>query len=78
MPREYSALNARAWSVWSTLDGFGRDFDTMAGNPMPLRIEAIDTECARHGDPDAIRWRVLEIEKKVLAGRRMQAKEKKQ
>lgn len=29
---------------------------------MPLRIEAVDSECARTEDQDGIRWRVLLIE----------------
>ena len=41
---------------------------------MPLRIEAVNAECTRYADSDGIRWRVLEIERKVLAERRVHAK----
>ena len=74
MPGEASRMNIEAWAAWSTLDGFGRDFDTMAGNFLPLRIEAVNAECTRYADSDGIRWRVLEIERKVLAERRVHAK----
>lgn len=74
MPKQCSVSNARAWEIWAMLDAYGRDLDTMAGNPMPLRMEAINTECARCADPDGIRWRILEIEKHVLKYRRNRAK----
>ena len=76
MPRETSAMNDAAWEVWSVLDSHGRDLDTMAGNPLPLRLEAIALECSRHSDPDGIRWRVLLIEDQVLAYRRENQKKK--
>lgn len=77
MPREQSALNMDAWAVWSFLDNHGRDLDTMAGNPLPIRIEALEIECGRYPDPDAIRWRVGVIEERVLEYRRKQAQKKK-
>lgn len=48
----------------------------MAGNPLGVRIEALESVCKRHFDPDAIRWRVLLIEEKVLESRRNQSKKK--
>lgn len=69
-------MNEDAWEAWSTLDAHGRDLDTMAGNPLPLRLEAITLECSRHSDPDGIRWRVLLIEDHVLAYRRDSQKKK--
>lgn len=75
-PKEQSNLNLEAWAVWSLLDSHGRDLDTMAGNPLPLRIEALDRECYRHEDPDAVRWRVLLIEDKILEYRREKTKRK--
>lgn len=69
-------MNDAAWEVWSVLDSHGRDLDTMAGNPLPLRLEAIALECSRHSDPDGIRWRVLLIEDQVLAYRRENQKKK--
>ena len=74
MPRECSRMNAEAWDIWAMLDKFGRDYDTMAGNPLPLRLEAVTRECARYSDPDGLRWRVLEIEKRVLSARQEQKK----
>ena len=41
----------------------------MAGNPLPLRLEAVDLECAKHYDPDGMRLRVIEIERRVLEAR---------
>lgn len=70
MPREASRTNREAWAAWAVLNEFGRDLDIMAGNVMPLRLEAVQAECGRYADPDAVRWRVLQIERKILAGRR--------
>ena len=36
---------------------------------MPLRLEAVELECAKHYDPDGMRLRVMEIEKRVLEAR---------
>lgn len=78
MSHQWSAMNASAWEAWLILDAHGRDYDTMAGNPLPLRLEAINKECARHNDTEGIRWRVLEIEKQVMKARREQAKKRKE
>ena len=67
--RPLTAANRDALRIWSTLDGFGRDLDTMAGNPLPLRLEAVELECNKHHDPDGMRLRVMEIEKRVLEAR---------
>ena len=55
--------------IWNTLDSHGREWDTMAGNPLPLRIEAVELECAKHYDSDGMRLRVMAIEKRVLEAR---------
>lgn len=57
--------NAEAVQAWQNLDTFGRTFDTFGGCPMPLRIEAVDSECARTEDQDGIRWRVLLMEEVI-------------
>ena len=41
----------------------------MAGNPLPLRLEAVESECNKHYDPDGMRLRVMAIEKRVLEAR---------
>lgn len=69
-PQKCSLKNARAWEVWSILDGIGRDYDTVAGNPLPLRLEALNLACSKDEDPDGLRWRILEIEKRILQKRR--------
>ena len=48
----------------------------MNGFPLPLRTEAVEVECARHADPEGVRWRVLDIERAMLAARREQATSK--
>ena len=67
--RPLTAANRDALRIWNTLDSHGRDWDTMAGNPLPLRLEAIELECAKHYDPDGMRLRVMAIEKRVLEAR---------
>lgn len=37
---------------------------------MPLRVEAVDSECMRADDPDGVRWRVLLIEE-IIYGLRL-------
>lgn len=76
MPQRLSDMNLAAWKAWKELDTYGRDIDTMAGNPLSLRLEAIELLCKRYFDPDAIRWRVLQIEELVLK-QRWQEKAKK-
>ncbi len=76
MPQRLSDMNLAAWKAWKELDTYGRDIDTMAGNPLPLRLEAMELLCKRYFDPDAIRWRVLQIEELVLK-QRWQEKAKK-
>ena len=70
MPVEISLKNWQAWEAWISLDGTGRDIDGMSGFPLPLRIEAVEHECARHDDPEGIRWRLLLIEERALRIRR--------
>lgn len=62
-----SPQNALAFEIWRTLDCFGRGIDTFAGAPEPMRLEAIDAECAKAKDPSGMRWRVLLIEEKIYA-----------
>lgn len=69
-------MNFDAWKAWRELDTYGRDIDTMAGNPLPLRIEAIELLCKRYYDPDALRWRILLIEEMVLNHRRQEKSKK--
>lgn len=76
MPREVSALDREAWEAWRLLDVLGRDLDSMAGNPLPIRLEAMDRESLRSSDPDAVRWRILLIEKHVLTYRREHMKKR--
>lgn len=61
-PEGLSRENAAAVQAWNNLDSFGRPLDSFSGCPMPLRTEAMDSECARTEDPDGIRWRVLLLE----------------
>ncbi len=75
-PREQSRQNAEAWQAWLSLDGYGRNHDGMNGFLLPLRTEAVEVECARHADPEGVRWRVLDIERAMLAARREQATSK--
>jgi hypothetical protein len=70
MPAGLSRLNALAWHIWRLLDLHGRDIDTMAGNPLPLRLTAIDGECGRYEDAQGLRWRVLLIDEQALTYRR--------
>lgn len=71
-PPRLSTQNQTAWELWSLLDTHGREFDTMGGNPLPLRLEAIAVECGKSGDPDGMEWRVLLIDSKILEYRREQ------
>lgn len=68
-PNRLSPFNLEAWQAWSVLDFYGRDFDSMAGNPFPLRLEAITAECARHSDPESMRWRIMLIDRMVVKAR---------
>lgn len=52
------------------LDVHGRDYDTMSGNPLPLRMEAVELECRKHGDHEGLRWRVLLIDALIVDSRR--------
>ena len=76
MPQTFSSMNLEAWKAWRELDTYGRDIDSMAGNPMPLRLEAVDLVCRQYADPDAIRWRILQIEELVLDHRRQEKAKK--
>lgn len=58
------------------LDAHGRDVDTMAGLPLPLRIEAVHQECAGKKDPDGVRRRVLCIEAVAMKKRMEQFRER--
>lgn len=69
-PHVLSKENAAAIQVWQALDAFGRSLDTFGGCPMPLRAEAVDSECMRADDPDGVRWRVLLIEE-IIYGLRL-------
>lgn len=60
--------------IWARLDIYGRDVDTMAGNPLPLRLHEVDAECARTEDPDAQRRMVLLIEE-IIYQRRLERKQ---
>ncbi len=62
MPAFLIRQHMDALNVWSKLDVYGRRFDTMSGNPMPLQLSVIDAECAKYDDPDALRRMVLIIE----------------
>ena len=44
----------------------------MGGIPLPLRLEAIDVECGKSGDPEGMKWRVLLIDDKIVGHRREQ------
>lgn len=64
-----SPQNAAALESWRLLDSFGRGLDGFSGVPLPIRMESIDSECARQADPDGIRWRIIAIEEKVYGMR---------
>lgn len=42
----------------------------MGGNPLPLRLEAVNAECGKYGDPEGLRWRVLLMDKLFMDARR--------
>lgn len=69
-PEPLSERNRQAWNAWATLDVHGRPYDTMSGNPLPLRLEAVEIECGKHGDPEGLRWRLLLIDKMIIDVRR--------
>lgn len=58
------------------LDIHGRDIDTMGGNPLPLRLEAVEIECSKYSDPEGLRWRLLLIDKMIMEARRKRADQK--
>lgn len=58
------------------LDIHGRDIDVMGGNPLPLRLEAVEIECGKYSDPEGLRWRLLLIDKMILEVRRKRAEQK--
>lgn len=68
-PKAIGARSLKAWTVWGLLDGHSRQWDTMAGAPIPLRISDIRAECGRLGDPDGCARLVLVIEDAVHAER---------
>lgn len=70
MPLELSHINHEAWEIWQQLDAHGRAVDTMSGYPLALRVEAIDSACSRHHDPEGLRWRLIEIDAVVVEARR--------
>ena len=78
MPQDFSGINLEAWQAWKELDTYGRDIDSMAGNPLPLRLEAVELICRQYADPDALRWRILQIEEKVFEYRRREKAKKAQ
>lgn len=68
-PAGASSLNYKAINIWQNLDIFGRDIDTFAGLPRPLRLDVIELECKRQTDPDGVRWRLLILEEKIWGKR---------
>lgn len=77
-PKALSRLNLAAWNAWTTLDAHGRDTDTMGGNPLPLRLEAVDAVCRRDADPDGLRRRILMLEDKAMEWRREAARRRRE
>lgn len=77
-PAGLSRLNMAAWNAWTLLDAHGRDTDTMGGNPLPLRLEAVDSVCRRDADPDGLRKRILILEEKALEWRREAARRRRE
>lgn len=76
MPRGLYKKNVEAWAVWVILDAHGRNVDTMAGLPLPLRIEAVHQECVSKKDPDGIKRLVLCIESAAMQERMKQFSER--
>lgn len=68
-PVGISRNNLAALELWQRLDAHGRDIDAFAGLPRPLRLEAIDMECAKTPDPEGMRWRVLALDERVWTKR---------
>ena len=59
--------------MFSDLDTFGRDLDTMGGLPLNLRLESICGACGRSTDPLGMEWRVKEIDRIATKYRREEA-----
>lgn len=77
-PTELTKRNAEAWAIFSDLDTFGRDLDTMGGLPLNLRSESICGACERSTDPMGMEWRVKEIDRVVTKYRREEAKRRRE
>ena len=74
MPYEMPRRAYEAWEIWRELDGYGRNIDTMGGFPLPIKLECLESLCARSSDSEYIKNLVQFIEEKALESRRSQYK----
>lgn len=61
-PPDLHHENEPAWRIWSICNRYGRPWDTMGGNTLPLAIEPILDVCRAYGESRETFERVLLIE----------------